>query len=73
MSSFTGAFDGAITFFDDGSTTALGTLTMNTDFGLATGTLSASAFPVLVVPEPTSLGLLSLGLIVFAFSYTRTR
>ena len=69
-SPFTGDFNGAITFFDDGSTTALGALTINTDFGPATGTLSASALPRLV-PEPASLSLLSLALIGLAFSRRR--
>src|SRR5207249_2431322 len=71
ISPLAGAFNGAVTFFEDGSTTAQGTLTMNTDLGLATGTLSASAVPKLV-PEPASLGLLSFGLIGLAFSRKRT-
>lgn len=64
MTPFDATFDGTITFLEDGSTTALGTLAMSTSFGSVTGTLSASAFPQLVPePETGSLDLLGLGLI----------
>ncbi len=67
MTPFDASFDGTITFLEDGSTSALGTLSMSTSFGAVTGTLSASAFPQLVpVPEPGSLNLLGLGLIGLA-------
>lgn len=53
-SSFSGTFSGTDTFFTDGSTTDQGTITFDTDFGVFTGNLTASAQPVLVAVPETS-------------------
>jgi hypothetical protein len=62
-SPFTGQFIGQVGFFPDGSTTAFGTLVIDTNFGVATGQLSVTGMPrVVAVPEPAPLSLFVVGL-----------
>lgn len=59
---FTGLFAGTDTFFFDGSDTVTGNVSLTTDFGVITGTLTATANPQLVpVPELGTLGMLLIG------------
>ena len=61
-SPFTGTLTDSTTYFPDGSQTDVDTLAFSTDFGSLTGTISATATPVLV-PEPSTWVLFGSGLL----------
>jgi hypothetical protein len=66
---FVGSFTGTDTFFFDGSDTVTGNISLNTGLGLATGTLTASANPQIVVPEPGTFGMLLVaGMVLMAIT-----
>ena len=73
---FAGSFTGTNTFFFDGSDTVTGNISLTTGLGLATGTLTASANPQIVVREPGTLGMLLVAgmmLMTITGSYIRKR
>ena len=61
-SPFTGTLTDSTTYCPDGSQTDVDTLAFSTDFGSLTGTISATATPVLV-PEPSTWVLFGSGLL----------
>jgi PEP-CTERM motif len=61
-SPFTGTLTDSTTYYPDGSQTDVDTLAFSTNFGSLTGTISATATPVLV-PEPSTWVLFGSGLL----------
>ena len=71
-SPFTGVFSGRDTFFPNGSVQTQGLFNISSDFGSGTGTLFASAHPQ-ITPEPSTLGLLGIGVACMAGCTLRSR